>query len=167
MYSSLVDAVRQALTALLQGRAAAVWATLLVYALFAALRAVGQLVVNRKVVERAEAEIRNWEERRRKAIEARDMKLYERVLREKSRVDNLKRELEKERLKASLATLAVWLLCFKVLWDAAGNLPAIDAPLPWGYARITFAAWFILNSFWSGALLDKAALALRPLRSRT
>ncbi len=165
-YSAFVGQLRCAISALLQGRLSAVAATLIAYAVFVALRAVGYLAMDRERVRRAEAEIRQWEERRRKAVEARDAKLYERVLREKSRVDRLKRELEIERLKASTATLLMWLLCFKVLWDAVGNVPVAEVPLPWGYARVSFAAWFVANSFWAGALLDRVALAIRALGKR-
>jgi len=163
MYENLVDALRRVLSWLLVGRFSAFGATLLVYALFAALRGVGYLATNRDKVRKAEAEIRSWEERRRKAVEARDTKLYERVLREKNRVDRLKRDLEAERLKASIATFAAWLACFKVLWDAVGGLLVVDVPLPWGYTKMPFTAWFLVNSFWAGALLDRAASAAKHL----
>jgi len=165
-YEALVNQLRTALGAFLQGRFSAIGATLIAYGVFAALRAVSFLVTDREKVRRVEAEIRSWEERRRKAVEARDTRLYERVLREKSRVDRLKRELEAERLKASVAALVAWVAFFKVLWDAVGSLPVVDVPLPWGYARATFAAWFVANSFWAGAILDRAARGLAALSER-
>jgi len=166
VYNAVVNQLRHAVGLMLQGRFSAAAATLIVYAVYAALRAVGYLVTNREKMRRAETEIRNWEERRRKAVETRDAKLYERVLREKSRVDRLKRELEAERLKASIATFAAWLACFKILWDSVGGMPVVDVPLPWGYAKISFAAWFLANSFWAGALLDRVGLAVRALGKR-
>lgn len=145
------------------GRFSAIAATAIVYALFAVLRVMGQLVVNRDKLRKIEAEVKAWEERKQRAVQSRDMKLYERVLREQARIDRLKREADFERMKASATAIVAWPILLTVLWRVTGDPVIALAPAPWGYVRISFSAWFIANTFWSGALLDRLASYLRSL----
>ncbi|HDD34369.1 MAG: hypothetical protein DRK00_00405 [Thermoprotei archaeon] len=164
MYAELVEALRRALEPLLSGRVAALTATALIYLSFAFVRAISSLVVNREKIARIEAEVNEWEERRKRAIEARDRRMYERVMRERSRIERLRWEMSKERLKGSIVSLITWLALFKLLWDAVGGgRPVVLLPLPTGYSKAPFFTWFILNSFWAGALVDKAWKLMKGL----
>jgi len=164
VYAELVEALRGALDPLLSGRVAALTATALMYLSFALMRAISALVVNREKIARIEAEVNEWEERRRRAIEARDRRMYERVMRERSRIERLRWEMSKERLKGSIASIIAWLTFFKLLWDAVGGgRPVVLLPLPTGYSKAPFFTWFLLNSFWAGALIDKAWRGVKVL----
>jgi len=142
---------------LLDVRLRAVAATLLIYATFIVIRLVTGRVVNRERVDRLTQTVKEWEDRRRKAIEAKDMKAYEKVMREKSRVERIRSELNKEKLKASLVTVTLWLIVFR----AAGMVidpgePVIKIPFVNNeYLDAPFYVWFILNSLWAGTLVNR------------
>lgn len=138
-------------------------ATALIYALFAFLRAMSQLVINRDTLRRSEAEVKAWEERRQKAIQSRDIKLYERVQREQARIDRLKKDADIERMKASAVALLAWPILLTIIWRVTGDPPVALAPTLWGYERIKFSAWFIANTFWASVLLDRIASSLNSV----
>jgi len=144
----------------------AVLATAVVYASFSAVRLAGWLVTDRGKVRRVEEEVRAWEERRRRALEARDVKLLERLRREQRRIERLKREAELERMKAWAAAFVAWFAILHFL-GATGNLALeIVLPAPWGYVRSPLATWFIVSSLWSNALLERLASLLRLARPK-
>lgn len=143
------------MSTLLQSRYAALAATALIYLIVITMRGVRFIVVNKKIVNRIESEVKEWEERKRKAVELRDRKLYEKIMKEKPRIDKLKRDLGIERLKSTIASIALWFAMFKVLWDAIGTAPAGLIASPIGYVEIPFYAWYVLNSFWSGFIIDR------------
>jgi len=153
--------------ALFSARIAPLTTTLITYAIFVLLRAISQLAVDREKVARLEAEVRRWEERRRKAIEAKDAKLFERVQKERSRVDRLRREIEVERLKGALAASVAWILLSALLLQSVGDVTAVRIPVPWDYyLEIPFSAWFLLNSLWAATLVDRLCSLLPLLASR-
>ncbi|MEM1521630.1 MAG: hypothetical protein QW407_01610 [Thermofilaceae archaeon] len=148
---------------LFSGSFSVIAATALIYALFALLRAVSRLVVNKAKLEKIEVEVKSWEERRRRAIQSRDMKLYERVQREQARIDKLRREADLERMKASAVSIVAWPILLTLLWRVTGDPVVALAPAPWDYMQITFSAWFIANAVWANALLDRIASLLHQI----
>lgn len=148
--------------ALFSGKLSVIAATAVVYAAFALLKLVGWLIANREKLKKIEVEVKSWEERRHRAVQARDMRLYERVQREKPRIDRLRREIELEKLKASAASFAAWLASFGLLQSLLGDPPVALTPAPWGYTTIPLSAWFIINSLWANALLERLASILHP-----
>ena len=156
MYAEFVEAVKGILEPLLEGRLSAITTTALTYAVFTLIRAASSLVIDREKVARLESLVGMWEERRKKAIEARDLKMYERVMKEKARVERARRELEKERIKGTVVSIIAWLVIFKVLLDSVGaERPVALFPLPTGYVKLPFYAWFMVNSFWANALIAR------------
>lgn len=165
MYDRVIECIRALMGTSLERRYAALVATGLIYLIVAAMWGARLVVVNRKKVSRIEFEVKEWEERKRRAVELRDRKLYERIMREKPRIDKLKADLELEKLKATVAGIALWFAVFKVLWDAIGAAPIGLIASPIGYVEIPFYAWYILNSFWSGLILDRLMRIFKKSRN--
>lgn len=155
MYDEIVKFIKVVMSTLIQSRYAALAATALIYLIVITMRGIRLIVVNKKKVSKMEFEIKEWEERKRKAVELRDRKLFEKVMKEKPRINKLKTDLGIERLKSTLASIVLWFTMFKVLWDAIGTAPVGLIALPTGYVEIPFYAWYILNSFWSGFIVDR------------
>lgn len=164
MYDHAVTFLRETLGELLQGSLSAVNSTVLAYAMISTLRGIGYLSVNKRKIKRIETEIQSWEIKRSKALETRNLKLYNRIMREKTRIEKLKREMEVERLKALIITFVSWIILFKVLWDAIGHFTVVQIPLPMGYVKTSFTMWFLLNSIWATPLLDRLVNFINILR---
>ncbi|MCS7104493.1 MAG: hypothetical protein NZ954_02880 [Thermofilaceae archaeon] len=164
MYENAVTFLRETLGNLLQGSLSAVNSTILAYAMIGTLRGIGYLSVNKRKMKRIEAEIQSWEIKRSKALETRNLKSYNRIMREKARIEKLKREMEVERLKASVVTFVSWIILFKILWDAVGHFTVVQIPLPMGYVKASFSMWFLLNSIWATPLLNRIVNFINFLR---
>lgn len=145
------------------GSLSALIATVIVYASFATVKLAGWLATNREKLRRIEGELRSWEERRKKALQAKDIKMFERVQREQKRIEKLKQEMEMERLKSSAAALLTWIAILQLLRFLTGDPLAVALPTPWGYVDAPLSAWFVINSFWASVLLDRVASFSRRL----
>ena len=148
------------------GALSALTATAIVYASFAAVKLAGWLATNRDKLRRIEGELRTWEERRKKALQAKDLKMLERVQREQRRAQKLKQEMEMERLKSSAAAFLTWIAILQALRFLTSDPLAVTLPAPWGYVDAPLSAWFVINSFWANQLLDRASSFSRRLIAR-
>ena len=122
-------------------------------------------MMDHRKLKRIRVEIERWEERRRRALELRDRKMYERVMRERRRIERLKNEMEMERLKSMAASFVLWFTVFKLLWDAVGEMPVGLVPLPGGYVAVPFYAWYMMHSLWAGILMERVGGALKQALS--
>lgn len=166
MYDRVIECIRALMGTSLERRYSALVATGLIYLIVAVMWGVRLVVVNKKKVSRIEFEVKEWEEKKRRAVELRDRKLYEKIMKEKPRIDKLKTDLELEKLKATVASIALWSAVFKVLWDAIGTTPIGLVASPTGYVEIPFYAWYVLNSFWSGLIVDRLARVFKKSAQR-
>jgi len=110
--------------------------------------------MNKEKIEAMLREIGEWEERRKAAIEKKDIKAYRQILRSKPRIDRLKNQLAAERMRGSIVSMVLWFILFKFMSDIFRGEPVVVFPL-FGYSQVNFAVWYIVISLWFAPLLNR------------
>jgi len=112
------------------------------------------ILMNKEKIEAMLREIGEWEERRKAAIEKKDIKAYRQILRSKPRIDRLKNQLAAERMRGSIVSMVLWFILFKFMSDIFRGEPVVVFPL-FGYSQVNFAVWYIVISLWFAPLLNR------------
>jgi len=104
------------------------------------------ILVNYRKISYLTQEIITWEKTKEKAIKTKNRKLYNKVMRQKTRISNIKTEIEKEKMKGYIASAVVWIISFKILTDVFIDINIVYAPFLGYPINITY--YFILISIW-------------------
>jgi len=104
------------------------------------------LLVNYKKISYLTQEIIAWEKAKERAIKTKNRKLYNKIMRQKTRISNIKTEIEKEKMKGYIVSAIVWIISFKILTDIFTNVNIVYAPFLGRPINVTY--YFILISIW-------------------
>lgn len=159
IYGQLIMFIRNSLEGLIGWPTVAITSTLIIVACITFISLASSLATNEARIRELSRIVQEWEERRKRAIERRDRKLYEKVMREKARVDRIKGRISSERLKSRIVAALLWYVLFKITADVFAGKPVILFPL-FNYARIDYATWFIVNSLWMFMPLSNLSMAM-------
>jgi len=126
-------------------------ATLIVFSMAILNSILQKVIVNVRKAKRLVAEINRWEKMRREAIQRKNKKLFQRVERERKRIDKMKFEVDKERLKTYFVSFGLWILGMKL---AEILLPSgFRIYVPPLNIETGFIGWYIMVSLWLFPLL--------------
>jgi len=154
MYSLLIQCITGALESYMEWPIVSITSTLIALFVMAVIRLSYFCIIREDKLFEYQRQIKNWEARRQKAIEKKDMKMYKRVMREKQRIERLKMQVEKRKVVGTVATTVLWIILFKFTSDIVGSRPVVVFPL-FNYSKIGYPTWFMVNSVWAYITIDK------------
>ena len=158
-YYSIIQGIVSLIRGYLTWPVISVTSTVIAFLVIVALRLIYFFIVKEDKIEKIMSQINKWEERRKRAIEKKDMKMYRRVMREEKRIGKLRSEIEKKKMVGSIVTTFSWIVFFKITSDIIGSRPVTLFPL-FNYSKIGYPTWFMVNTLWGYIIVDRAIRAL-------
>ncbi|MCD6563570.1 MAG: hypothetical protein J7K23_06605 [Thermoproteales archaeon] len=153
-YSSIIQGIISLIGDFLKWPMISITSTIIVFLVIVVLRLIYFFTVKEDEINRIMVQINKWEERKKRAIEKKDMKMYRRVMREEKRIEKLKNQIEKKKMIGSILTTISWIIFFKITSDIVGSRPVVLFPL-FNYSKIAYPTWFMINTIWGYLLVDK------------
>lgn len=137
---------------------------------------VTRLLVDVEALNEDMKKINEWNQRRKKAMETADKKLWLKVKRDEEYIRQLQSKMMMKRMKPTLVTFIPFLIIFSIIRSAfsghyyawipfrLGGFPWIGGahwfqetqpPEPLGYSKVPFSLWYFITAFAFGSLLSR------------
>ncbi|RLE82752.1 MAG: hypothetical protein DRJ52_01710 [Thermoprotei archaeon] len=104
------------------------------------------LIVDYNKINYLTRKIIEWERSKEKAIKKKNRKLYNKLMRQRTHINNIKTEIEKEKIKGYILSFIVWIISFKFLSDIFLDIDIVYVPFI--NNTINIAYYFVLISIW-------------------
>ena len=137
---------------------------------------VTRLLVDVEALNEDMKKVNEWNQRRKRAMETADKKLWLKVKRDEEQIRQLQSRMMMKRMKPTLVTFIPFLLIFSIIRSAFSGhyyawLPFNMGGFPWiggahwfgqptgdeplGYSKVPFSLWYFITAFAFGSLLSR------------